>query len=201
MERVCILLRHGMTKGNLEKRYVGAGTDEEILYEERERAVRMREPLAGMLAEGYTVFAGPLKRTVQTAELIAGEKKINLIEKLKETDFGGFENKTYAELCHDGLFRSWIESRGMECPEGTEDRRSLEERSLAGFREALAKAEGDALVVCHGGNIMAVMSGIFGGDFYDYSVPCLDGYIIRFRKDDEGISYGTFDRITERVSA
>ena len=91
------LIRHSMTKGNKEKRYIGT-TDESLCLE----GIQLLEERKGMYPEVTYVYVSPMKRCVQTAEIIypemmkAGAYSCN--EKLRECDFGLFENHNYIEL-------------------------------------------------------------------------------------------------------
>ena len=83
------LIRHGMTKGNEEKRYVGGRTDEHI----------SREGMLSLLGKTYPkvqqVFVSPMRRCMETAALLYPGKEMTVIEEFRETDFGRFENKNY----------------------------------------------------------------------------------------------------------
>ena len=54
-----ILIRHGMTEGNREKRYIG--TTDESLCEEGRRVLEKRKA-AGEYPEADVVFASPMRR-------------------------------------------------------------------------------------------------------------------------------------------
>ncbi len=79
------LIRHSMTKGNKEKRYIGT-TDESLCLE----GIQLLEERKGMYPEVTYVYVSPMKRCVQTAEIIypemmkAGAYSCN--EKLRECD-------------------------------------------------------------------------------------------------------------------
>lgn len=42
--------------------------------------------------------------------------------------------------------------------------------------------------VVHGGTIMALLSALSGGEYFDYQVKCSDGYCCRLRCSDKIIS-------------
>ena len=48
------------------------------------------------------------------------------------------------------------------------------------------------VLVCHGGTIMAVMSHIAGGEYYDYQVKNLKGYDVSFDYEDGRIFNVTY---------
>ena len=62
------LIRHSMTKGNKEKRYIGT-TDESLCLE----GIQLLEERKGMYPEVTYVYVSPMKRCVQTAEIIYPE--------------------------------------------------------------------------------------------------------------------------------
>ena len=156
------LIRHSMTKGNKEKRYIGT-TDESLCLE----GIQLLEERKGMYPEVTYVYVSPMKRCVQTAEIIypemmkAGAYSCN--EKLRECDFGLFENHNYIEL---------------------EGFREVVRDAQAHDRETIA-------VVAHGGTIMSIMEryavkedGTPAGSYYDYQIKNGEGYELRISEND-----------------
>ena len=161
-------IRHGRTPGNKEKRYIGR-TDESILPES---AADLRECAArGKYGYPEVLFVSPMKRCIETADIIYPGMEMHIIRDFRECDFGSFEGKNYRELSGNPDYQKWIDSGGtMSFPEG-ESMEEMTNRVMKGFYKALDVANGrDAAFVVHGGTIMAVMSRIDGGDFYDYQV-------------------------------
>ncbi len=175
------LVRHGATPGNLEKRYIGS-TDEELTPETEEtiKGLNYDKP--------ELVFSSPMLRATRTAELLWKPEKILLIDNLKEMDFGLYEGKNYMELADDPYYQKWIDSNGtLPFPQG-ESRGEFIIRSMRGFAEMINIArERNAHkigAVVHGGTIMAIMSSIFNGDYYDYQVKNAEGYVITIPQGD-----------------
>ena len=87
-------IRHGMTQANGEHRYLGK-TDEPLsetgirLLQEKKKEYFSSTP--------EFLYTSPMKRCVQTAELLFERNPI-LIPEWKEMDFGQFEGKNYKEL-------------------------------------------------------------------------------------------------------
>ena len=203
MRKRCILIRHGKTPGNEEGRYTGAGTDEG-LSDAGERVVReVRDRINALVSYDALICSSPLRRAVQTAELIFDGRDIKVVDDLKEMDFGSFEGKNYEELKDVPGYRAWIDSRGSSgCP-GGEDIEAFKDRSVRGFKKALNLCPGgkDCCIICHGGNIMAILSRLKGGDYYDYRVDPLGGYILDIESDDEGIHIISYDRFDGGMSS
>ena len=163
-----IFIRHGRTPGNKEMRYIGR-TDESILPESaaelRERALRGEYGHPGIL------FVSPMSRCIETAGIIYPEMEMHIIRDFRECDFGSFEGRNYSELDGDPEYQNWIDSGGTMPFPGGESMDEMTDRVMKGFYEAMDIADGlDAAFVVHGGTIMAVMSRIDGGDFYDYQI-------------------------------
>ncbi len=163
-----ILIRHGKTRGNLLKRYIGT-TDEELCSFD---GLDRRYP------DCDRVISSPMKRCIRTAEYIYPNKEIIVCENLRECDFGEFENKSFEDMKDDERYREWVESGGtLPFPCG-EARGDFVRRSVGAF---LSQAFGaSAAFVVHGGTVMAVMSALYGGDFYDYMTENGGGYIFEF---------------------
>ena len=192
------LIRHGRTCGNEEKRYTGCRTDEPLSISGRQQAEKMSTD--GLTPAEVTVdrvCSGPMKRAAETAYILFGCTKPELIDGLTEMDLGIFEGKTHAQLEGDRRYRDWIDSNGdLDIP-GGEKKKAFVKRSMEGFVNALGDPDKDETiaVVCHGGNIMAIVTELFGGRFYDHMTENLGGYRIEAEMDDEGIHGISFCRI------
>ena len=143
-----------------------------------------------------------MKRAIETAKILFDDRDIEIIEDLRETDFGSFEGKNYLELKDDEKYQLFIDSNGRSGFPGGERIEDFIKRSAEGFFEAIDKSRSDdIMIVCHGGNIMAIMSSLTGKDFYDFQVNNLDGYILEIETDGERVLDLTFDRIDQRISS
>lgn len=161
-----LLIRHGATQGNLEKRYIGR-TDEPLCPEGIVQLREKRYPACEVLV------CSPMRRCVQTAEILFPGQEMHSYPFLRECDFGDFEGKQYQELSGNPDYQRWIDSGGtIAFPDG-ESPTHFRLRSVQGFvvvTSMYAKAESIAFVV-HGGTIMSILESRAGGDFYDYQIP------------------------------
>lgn len=166
-----LLIRHGMTQGNKEHRYVGT-TDEGLLPESVEQLRGMREfwqeqalikdrtdilcdksaivgnPTAkpceesGKNAVGnLTVYVSPYLRAKQTADILFPGIKQVEIAEFAECRFGAFEYKNYAELNGNADYQRFIDSGGTTAFPGGESRAEFKERVMRGFDKMLAAVE------------------------------------------------------------
>lgn len=187
MKLEVLLLRHGQTQGNLEKRYIGK-TDEPLLLDDTE-SMRKISALQKRLEQEVVVrpqklFVSPMLRCRQTAELLFPGQVQVVIDKLREMDFGRFEAKNYMELSSDPAYQAWIDSGGtLPFPEG-EDRECFIKRTMEGFRQMTEQAWrencGQIAAVVHGGSIMAILSCLMQDDYFAYQVPNLAGYAFQY---------------------
>ena len=190
-------IRHGMTRANEEHRYLGK-TDEP-LSEKGIRFLQEKKKKSFFNAPEF-LYASPMKRCVQTAEILFRRKPV-LIPEWKEMDFGQFEGKNYEELKDDPCYQKWIDSNGTLPFPGGEPREQFIRRSMEGFdwmmSDILIKSEKNTRIqngtetqdlknnceteipvtaVVHGGTIMAVLSSLTGGEYFDFQVKNGEGY-------------------------
>ena len=198
--KTSILIRHAITPGNVLKKYTGRRSDEGIIMPDPEAARMIRDKISEYIDRyikgDFSVVSGPQIRSRETAALLFPGRDISTVDELCEMDLGMFEGKTYEELKDVPEYVSWLESGGLMNIPGGEERDTFIRRSMEGFKKAIALSNDDGVViVCHGGNIMAVMSTLTDLDYYDCRVPNLGGYVLNIDADDEGLSVYSYDRI------
>lgn len=183
-------IRHGQTKGNLEKRYVGS-TDESLTKEGREILCYNREKIK--LYEQNKVekvYCSPKKRCIETAQMIYSNQTRIIVEELTECNFGVFEYKNYKELEGNDYYQRWIESGGiLGFPEG-EDRQTFQKRSLSGFqkiiKQSISEKNKTIAIVAHGGTIMSILDllAVPKRDFYEWQVKNGCGYLLEIEEEE-----------------
>ncbi|MBE5961379.1 MAG: histidine phosphatase family protein [Lachnospiraceae bacterium] len=194
------LIRHGMTDGNKEGRYIGC-TDEALCEEGKEQ---LQELLKGhqkgqqekqregqrmapsIFGSPEYVYASPLKRCLMTADILYPGVLVHPIEDLKECDFGEFEYKNYHELNGNPDYQRFIDEGG-ECGfPGGEDKKTFCARVCRAFIKAMDDAEQNGYreiaFVVHGGTIMAIMEafGVPKGDYYSWQVSNGRGFRVEY---------------------
>lgn len=181
------LIRHGSTPGNLEHRYVGS-TDETLTPEAVEKLKEMQP--------GYPrpdlVITSPMKRCIQTAELLFPKGEKVILPRLRECGFGEFEYKNYQELSGDARYQAWIDSNGTLPFPGGESRREFSDRCCQAFeegcREAMGRNCGAVAFVVHGGTIMAVLDQFScpHRDYFDWQVKNAEGFAGELQVGEDG---------------
>ena len=178
------LIRHSITKGNLEKRYIGAKTDEPLCKAGYELLKEKHYPKV------EKVIASPMKRCIETAQFLFPDTQIQIEESLRECDFGEFENKNYQELSQSKAYQAWIDSNGtLPFPNG-ESQESFRKRSTTGFKrcieQCLKEEINEAAFVVHGGTIMSVLSSLATKekDYFCWQVKNAEGFLVEVTKEE-----------------
>lgn len=152
------IIRHGLTEANTDGRYIGT-TDLPL------SAVGI-DLLESQRREGFypgvdMVFSSPLARCTETCGIIYPDKKVHIVEELKEYDFGDFENKTAAELDGTDEYMNWISGKVAAPPNG-EEPAEFTKRLCIGLnkavREMMDNGVFEAAAVMHGGVIMTLFA-------------------------------------------
>ncbi len=92
-----LLVRHGLTEFNTTHRFMGF-SDVELSPSGRRQATSLRDALA---AETFnTVYSSDLKRSLETAEIVTGERNLKIVTcpELRECNYGSCEGLTFGEI-------------------------------------------------------------------------------------------------------
>ena len=193
-----ILIRHGATIGNAERRYIGQRSNQPL--SERGAKELLERKTRGLYPSVEALYVSPLARCVETARLIYPMLVPSFLPSLAEMDFGSFEGKNYEQLKDDPAYRQWIDTAGETAPPGGESGQEFAQRLLGAVRQiagdARARAFHSAAVVTHGGCIMTMIAKLHplaesGVDRYDYQAVNGGGY--RVSLDTETLR---FDKIS-----
>ena len=192
-----LLLRHGETQANKEHRYLGR-TDEPLCASGIETLLSYKGQNR-YLAVQY-LFVSPMKRCLETAEILYPGLCPVVVSEWKEMDFGQFEYQNYEDLKNDIQYQAWIDSGGeLDFPRG-ESRKDFILRCELGFRrmcETLRRMTAEATeksasvgVIAHGGTIMALLSSYGGKSYFDCQRATGRGYLCRMKGWKKDVSSG-----------
>ena len=189
-----VVVRHGLTQRNLERRYQGQRDIPLQLPEAAAGLMRLREVLGSYRFD--TLYCSDLVRCRQTlAHLVEGREDAGTARfdsRLRELDFGDYEGRTYAELAELPAYRAWIDSAGEQAPPGGESAAELRQRLDAWLAEVLEGWQGmrepqsqhRVLVVTHGGVIRELRRRFEGIGFWEGSVGQAEGRHFTLILDD-----------------
>lgn len=176
-----LFIRHGKTKGNEKKRYIGR-TDEPLSESGKAQILTLKKQQLPIVER---LYVSPMKRCLETAKLLYQTTPLQQVEALKECDFGLFEGKNYLELSDSYEYQQWIDSNGqMDFPEG-ESLHSFKKRSYQAFYQMVEEAQNMGLqsigMIAHGGTIMSILERIVtpNREFYQWHVENGDGYFLK----------------------
>ncbi|WNF37981.1 histidine phosphatase family protein [Bacillaceae bacterium IKA-2] len=172
------LLRHGITKENQQRRYIG-WTDPDL----EDSAITILKT-SQLPAHFDVIYASDLKRCTQTANYYAPNETVIKDERLRELHFGFWEGKTYEDLKTIKLYRDWIDSPFEISPPSGESYFELKARVLDVWQTIITslieKQANDILIVSHGGPIRLLLTLFADTDpkkeWWDWPVKHLSGY-------------------------
>lgn len=181
---VVSLLRHGLTVANEKGAYVG--------WTESPLSTQGKSDLQ---AKNYPqrldqlVFSSPLQRCLATAKILFPGQKPQVIEGLKEMNFGAWEGKTYDELKNRPIYRQWLTDIFTEPIEAGESYTQFGQRIADGLEKvyeiAIDKQVNHLVIVTHGGVIRQILHSLFPEEktFFDWEIPYGAGYELSWDKE------------------
>lgn len=176
------LIRHGITKWNQEKRYLGH-SDEPIAEERLDDLLAVKKEMNDIQFD--EVWTSDLRRCQQTLLYLAPGSTFQMDERLREYHFGDWEGKTYDDLKDIQAYRLWLDDwHGNQVPGGEsgKDYTGRVDRWREDFfGHASSKGIKNALVVTHGGVIRYLLSTLDNSkSFWDWRVDHGQGIHLTF---------------------
>ena len=157
--RQLTLIRHGVTAWNKTGQFQGH-TDIPLSAEGQKQARVLAKHLAKATETVDLVYSSPLKRAVETAEIVFPQFEIIQDERLKEIHFGIFEGHTQTENEASELWGKWYaDPFKRKAPQG-ESYEDVRLRAVA-WMESLPELE-RIVAVAHSGTIQMLLSYVLG---------------------------------------
>ncbi len=154
------LIRHGITSGNLEGKYIGK-TDLPLCESGREAITELAKQEVYPAVQ--KVYSAPLQRCLETADIIYPDKPLLRIDGISECDFGEYEGKTPDELKDRPDYIKWIKGGYDAAPPDGESYGHFAIRCLDGlyeiFTDMMSRDITAAAVITHSGVIMNLLAG------------------------------------------
>jgi alpha-ribazole phosphatase len=163
-----VLIRHGETKGWLEKRLDGH-TDSPLTENGKEQLKEVAQRLSGLPITA--VYSSDLSRTMQGAQMLA-EKiglEVNVLPGLRELNFGEMENIPFEETFKkfDGDMEralNWVDNSFP----GGESLLDMKERVMPAYRKIIEDNSGMVAIYAHGGTNRLILCEELGIDLYNF---------------------------------
>ena len=182
------MIRHGMTAGNREQRYVG--TTDEPLCEEGRQQILVKGQMIALDYDIQNIYVSPMRRCRETAAILYPWSGQTVIDDFRECSFGTFEYRNYQELNGNPDYQAWIDSNGtLPFPDG-ESQESFKKRSTVGFKrcieQCLKEEIKEAAFVVHGGTIMSILSSLATEekDYFYWQVKNAEGFLVEVTKEE-----------------
>lgn len=153
-----MLVRHGETDWNVERRYQGQ-TNVPLSGLGRRQAELIAERLTAEKIDA--VYASDLSRALETAQIIAGKSGLEVVPepRLRELNFGILEGLTFdeAEAQYPEMIAAWLDDFN-NTPEGAETIQAFRARIISLLDELKENHDEQAvLLVGHGGSLSEIL--------------------------------------------
>lgn len=152
------LLRHGLTQGNEEGRYIGR-TDLPLSDNGRLQLMQMSQQYSYPYAENF--FCSPMERCKESLSILYPGSEPEIVPDLRECDFGAYEGRSFDELQDDPDYEKWSTGGGRVAPPEGEGSVDFQNRCCAAFEGIvdglLHSGRRSALIMAHGGTIMSIL--------------------------------------------
>ena len=186
-----LLIRHGKTKGNCERRYVGR-TDEALCEKGRMELYRLREALQMQgLTEPTGIYTSPMIRCTESAQVLFPGRRLIAVADLRERDFGAFEYKNYEDLNGNPVYQAFIDSGGRTDFPDAESLLSFKKRCVGAFFSCVRGIQIQTgtpwyAFVVHGGTIMAILEeyALPRRNYFDWQIPNAYGLTAELQVDE-----------------
>ncbi len=153
------IIRHGITQGNLDGKYIGI-TDLPLCSEGAQELYEKLE--TNDYSSVQKVFISPLKRCRETASILYPEALISEVPELIEMNFGDFEDKKAEDIMNTPEYKKFLKGGLDNPPPGGESMREVVERCVSAMEKIVSSMIQEGLTNCavitHGGIIMNLLS-------------------------------------------
>ena len=142
------ILRHGLTNANDMGIYLGSRTDYSLSDKGRAQLVDKMDEFE--YPKVQRVYSSPMKRCIETAELIYPYRELRIVENMTEMDLGEFDGKSVEELLEREDYHDWLQGKTPDkrAPGGGESMEELILRLFKGMHEIIMDMMEEELTHC-----------------------------------------------------
>ena len=176
------LIRHGLTDYNLDGRYCGT-LDPPLCKEGIDQLYDLMEQYDYPYVD--EVYASPLLRARQTAEILFPGCEYTAVENLREASFGQFEGKTMSQLMDNPEYSKWVVPGSDYTPVGVEPAKAFYLRCREGLIQVvddmMSRGVTSAAVITHAGVISTALAALAYPKLsqYDWNCEAGQGFTVR----------------------
>ncbi|UOQ95403.1 histidine phosphatase family protein [Halobacillus shinanisalinarum] len=191
---VMYLIRHGETRSNVQRRYIGWRNQE--MSEQGRKQVDF---LKKRLPELPKIYASDLDRCSETASILSSS--VETTKKLREYNFGDFDGGTYEELKEGIHYKQWLNNMEKVTPPNGESFVDFKGRVLRFADQILGyqrNLEEPIVVVTHGGVIRIMLHhwSKESNSMWDWPIAPGEAYKILLEKEREQWILSQVEHIT-----
>jgi len=151
------LIRHGETDYNLKKRYCGF-SDVDLNEKGKSQARMLSDKLHS--EKVHKIYSSNMKRTLQFAGIIFGNRYVEQFAELREINFGVLEGLTYEQILdkYPKSYKKWLKNPVEASVSGVESLKALVKRVRKALGEILAKnVDKTVAVFTHAGPLRVIL--------------------------------------------
>jgi len=166
-----VLIRHGITDWNIERRYCG-DKNIPLSLRGRRQAKKLAEELKG--AGFDRIYSSNKKRALETSRIIFGRKKIIKLSSLREINFGVLEGMRHERIIKEcgKVYTRWLRNPYANQIPKAERMADFRERVKSAIRTILRiNPDKKIAIVCHGGVIGIFLSSLLKSNKFWRYVP------------------------------
>ena len=183
MQTRIILIRHGETRANRQRRYVGV-TESELTSYGKYQARCLKKRIAKDTID--RIFVSPSRRALDFSKIVFGNRKKEIFESLQEMNFGIFEGLTYSQALkkYPQAYGRWLKNPQRFNIPKAEALIDFKARVFSALKEVISNNNGKTIaMVTHGGPIMLIVGKIMKSKNLWKVIPGLASIsIIEFNK-------------------
>lgn len=138
-----LLIRHGRTQLNAERRFCGGRSDPPLDKRGRDEVAALGQRFAGEIER---VYCSPQRRALETAAALGEDLNATILEDLRELDQGALEGCEFAATLaeHAEFFRAWkADPCDVAVPGGGESMGALADRVARAMDRVVADHQAD----------------------------------------------------------
>jgi alpha-ribazole phosphatase/probable phosphoglycerate mutase len=156
VKKKILLIRHGKTDWNAEVRFQGS-TDIPLNDNGYQQALKTAARLKSW--HGVPIYSSPLKRAMQTAEVISAGTPIVPLDGLTEIFFGEWEGAQVSDIRKKDKIAldAWHRDGFFSLPKNAETWEQIYDRVTQAVKICLLHEDERIIIVAHGGILRAIM--------------------------------------------
>lgn len=180
-----ILIRHGITEWNKQRRYCGC-KDIGLSKTGKAQALKLRKSIRNLTFD--RIYCSNRKRALQTGSIAFGRNRFSRVSGLREINFGVFEGLRHDEIMkkYSGLYKEWLSDPYKVRIPKAEPMQIFKQRVVNTIKKIVRINPGKTIAaVCHGGVIGVFLSDIAGKDknFWSYVPSSASMTIVEYKNN------------------